>query len=82
LNYNSIILKYLETKGLILLIKLLKANSVCTPNHAVEASEKYLELVKRMEQGENVKILVGTGYGMATCQGTAFEYIHNIAFDL
>jgi len=26
LNYNSVTLKYLETKGLILLIKLLKAN--------------------------------------------------------
>ena len=56
--------------------------SVCTPSHAVESSEKYLELVKKMEQGENVKILVGTGHGMATCQGAAFEYIHNIAFDL
>ncbi len=56
--------------------------SICTPIHAKEAGEKYLEMVKRMEQGETVRMLIGTGHGMATCQGAAFEYIHNIAFDL
>jgi len=56
--------------------------SICTPNHAQEAGEDYLKLVQRMENGEDVKILIGTGHGMATCQGAAFEYIHNVAFDL
>jgi sulfide:quinone oxidoreductase len=56
--------------------------SVCTPTHAHEAGEEYLKMVERMEKGETVRILVGTGHGMATCQGAGFEYIHNIAFDL
>jgi len=56
--------------------------SVCTPTHAHEAGEEYLKMVEKMERGETVKMLIGTGHGMATCQGAAFEYIHNIAFDL
>ena len=56
--------------------------SVCTPNHATEAGEEYLKMVERMERGETVRMLIGTGHGMATCQGAGFEYIHNIAFDL
>jgi sulfide:quinone oxidoreductase len=56
--------------------------SICTPNHAAEAGEEYLKMVERMEKGETVKMLIGTGHGMATCQGAGFEYIHNIAFDL
>jgi sulfide:quinone oxidoreductase len=39
-------------------------------------------MVKRMESGEKIKMVIGTGHGMCTCQGAAFEYIHNIAFDL
>jgi len=56
--------------------------SICTPSHAAEAGEEYLKMVERMERGETVRMLIGTGHGMATCQGAAFEYIHNIAFDL
>lgn len=56
--------------------------SICTPRHADEASEKYMEAVKKMEDGQKQKFLIGTGHGMCTCQGAAFEYIHNIAFDL
>ena len=62
--------------------------SICTPNHADEAGEKYLKLVEEMKKnkqannGKKVKIVVGTGHGTCTCQGAAFEYIHNIAFDL
>jgi sulfide:quinone oxidoreductase len=56
--------------------------SICTPTHATEAGEAYLEAVKKMEAGETVKMAIGVGHGMATCQGAAFEYIHNIAFDL
>ncbi|MGP1561381.1 MAG: NAD(P)/FAD-dependent oxidoreductase [Helicobacteraceae bacterium] len=56
--------------------------SICTPTHAEAARDKYLELVEKMKQGQKQKIVIGTGHGMCTCQGAAFEYIHNIAFDL
>jgi len=56
--------------------------SVCTPTHADHAGKEYLKMVERMENGETIRFLVGTGHGMATCQGAGFEYIHNIAFDL
>jgi sulfide:quinone oxidoreductase len=56
--------------------------SVCTPTHAVEAASEYKEVIKKLEQGIPQTLVIGTGHGMATCQGAAFEYIHNIAFDL
>jgi sulfide:quinone oxidoreductase len=46
------------------------------------ARDSYLEQVKRMEKGENVKLLIGTGHPQATCQGAALEYITNIHNDL
>ena len=55
-------------------------HSICTPPHATDTARHYLELVKRVKQGQKVKIVVGTGHGMCTCQGAAFEYaslIHN-----
>ncbi len=33
-----------------------------------------------MKQGKRQKFVVGTGHGTATCQGPAFEYIHNLEF--
>ena len=39
-------------------------------------------MVERMQKGETVKIVVGTGHPAATCQGAAFEYITNIHKDL
>jgi len=56
--------------------------SICTPPHATKAASAYLELVSRMEKGDKVKIVVGTGHGAATCQGAAFEYISNLHNDL
>jgi len=35
-----------------------------------------------MKKGGKVKIVVGTGYPGATCQGAAFEYIVNVHNDL
>lgn len=58
------------------------SHSICNIHHAKMARDAYLEQVKRMEKGENVKILVGTGHGNATCQGAALEYITNINADL
>ncbi|WAA13128.1 NAD(P)/FAD-dependent oxidoreductase [Fervidibacillus halotolerans] len=58
------------------------SHSICNIHHAKLARDAYLEQVKRMEKGEKVKILVGTGHGQATCQGAALEYITNIHNDL
>lgn len=56
--------------------------SICTVEHAVQARDRYLESVARMERGERQRIVVGVGHGMATCEGAAFEYIANIHKDL
>lgn len=51
--------------------------SVCTADHAVHASHE-LHKVFQKAKTKKQKILVGTGHGMCTCQGAAFEYIFNI----
>ncbi len=56
--------------------------SICSYPHAIQTRDAYLELVKRMEKGDRVKIVIGTGHPMATCQGAAFEYISNVHKDL
>ena len=56
--------------------------SVCTADHAVHASEKLAEAIEKMKGGTRQKFLVGTGHGMCTCQGAAFEYIFNIENEL
>ena len=35
-----------------------------------------------MKAGEKQKFLIGTGHGLCTCQGAAFEYIFNIEHEL
>ncbi len=52
--------------------------SVCTADHATHAYQKLQKIFEKAKKGEKQKILVGTGHGMATCQGAAFEYIFNI----
>ncbi len=52
--------------------------SVCTADHAVHASQELKKVFEKAKKGEKQKILVGTGHGMCTCQGAAFEYIFNI----
>jgi sulfide:quinone oxidoreductase len=56
--------------------------SVCTPGHASQASRALDESVQRMLHGEKQKFLIGTGHGLCTCQGAAFEYIVNLEFEL
>ncbi|WP_027415110.1 NAD(P)/FAD-dependent oxidoreductase [Aneurinibacillus terranovensis] len=56
--------------------------SICNIHHAKLARDAYLETVHRMEKGDTVTILVGTGHGTSTCQGAALEYISNIHADL
>jgi sulfide:quinone oxidoreductase len=52
--------------------------SVCTAKHAIEANHKLQELIQQMQSGKNATIVIGTGHGMCTCQGAAFEYIYNV----
>ncbi len=52
--------------------------SVCTADHAVHANEELHKIFDKAKAGKRQKILVGTGHGMCTCQGAAFEYIFNI----
>lgn len=56
--------------------------SVCTADHAVHAAQEFQKCMEKMRAGQRQKILVGTGHGMCTCQGAAFEYIFNIEHEL
>ena len=56
--------------------------SVCTASHAVEAAHQFLSLVERMKKGDRCRFVIGTGHGMCTCQGAAFEYVVNLEFEL
>jgi len=51
--------------------------SVCTADHAAHAHSELMNIFEKAKT-EKQKILVGTGHGMCTCQGAAFEYIFNI----
>jgi sulfide:quinone oxidoreductase len=52
--------------------------SVCTVSHALEANEKLQVQIEAMRKGAIRTFVVGTGHGMCTCQGAAFEYIYNV----
>ena len=52
--------------------------SVCTADHAIHANEELRKVFDKAKAGERQKILIGTGHGMCTCQGAAFEYIFNV----
>ena len=52
--------------------------SVCTPAHAIEANRRLQAAIEAMQHGERKTFVIGTGHGMATCQGAAFEYICNV----
>ncbi len=56
--------------------------SVCSYDHAAEAWEKLQEAIKKLEKGEKQRFVIGTGHPGATCQGAAFEYILNIAYEV
>lgn len=57
-------------------------NSVCTFGHAEETWKKLQDVFKKMESGEKQTIVIGTGNSLATCQGAAFEYVLNVAFEI
>jgi sulfide:quinone oxidoreductase len=52
--------------------------SVCTASHALEANQKLQETIDAMKAGAHKTFVIGTGHGMCTCQGAAFEYIYNV----
>jgi len=56
--------------------------SVCSFDHAAHAWNTFQESLKKMEQGQKQRFVIGTGHPMATCQGAAFEYILNVAFEI
>ncbi|NOZ89859.1 MAG: FAD-dependent oxidoreductase [Epsilonproteobacteria bacterium] len=56
--------------------------SVCTADHAIHANHELEKCIEKMKAGERQKFLIGTGHGMCTCQGAAFEYIFNIEHKL
>ncbi len=57
-------------------------NSVCTYDHAYHSWHNLEKSLEKMENGEHQTFLIGTGHPMATCQGAAFEYALNIAFEV
>jgi sulfide:quinone oxidoreductase len=57
-------------------------DSVCTYQHAEKTWEHFQDCLKKMENGEKQKIVVGTGSPTATCQGAAFEFALNVAFEI
>ncbi|MDD3788528.1 MAG: FAD/NAD(P)-binding oxidoreductase, partial [Petrimonas sp.] len=60
----------------------LNSQSVCTYNHAEQTWERLKECLAKMEKGEKQRFLIGTGNPMATCQGAAFEFTLNVAFEI
>ncbi len=57
-------------------------NSVCTYQHAEHTWKNLQAVFDKMKAGEEQTIVIGTGHSMATCQGAAFEYILNIAYEV
>jgi len=58
------------------------SDSVCTYQHAEHAWQHLQQCLTKMENGEKQRFLIGTGHPLATCQGAAFEYSLNIAFEI
>jgi len=57
------------------------SHSVCTYDHAEETAGILKEKIERMKKGETLDFVAGTGHGLCTCQGAAFEYILNLEFE-
>jgi sulfide:quinone oxidoreductase len=57
-------------------------HSVCSCDHAVATWDALKSCFSRMEKGEKLRFLIGTGHPGATCQGAAFEYALNVAHQI
>ncbi len=60
----------------------LYTDSVCTYQHAAQTWEHLQQSFSRMKNGEKQRFVIGTGHPLATCQGAAFEYALNVAFEI
>lgn len=52
--------------------------SVCTPSHAESTARELDKVIAKLRQGLSQRLVVGTGHGMCTCEGAAFEYTFNV----
>ena len=55
--------------------------SVCSCDHALHTWKELQKSIALMREGKKQRFLVGTGHPKATCQGAAFEYALNLAFE-
>lgn len=58
------------------------SHSVCTVDHASATAKELARLIQEMKQGHKKTFVVGTGHGLCTCEGAAFEYTFNLEFEL
>ena len=58
------------------------SHSVCTAPHAAAAAGELARLIEEMKSGAGKAFVVGTGHGLCTCEGAAFEYVFNLEFEL
>lgn len=58
------------------------SHSVCTAEHAEETAAHLKTMIDAMRLGESKVFVVGTGHGLCTCEGAAFEYTFNLDFEL
>lgn len=56
--------------------------SVCTFDHATHAAKELQSCIDAMKKGESKTFVVGTGHGLCTCEGAAFEYVFNLEYEL
>ncbi len=56
--------------------------SVCTYEHAEETARALAGAIERLRAGATLTFVVGTGHGLCTCEGAAFEYVFNLEFEL
>lgn len=56
--------------------------SVCTADHAVEASHALAQAIEKMKAGQRQTLVIGMGHGTCTCEGAAFEYVFNVDHEL
>ncbi len=57
-------------------------HSVCTYDHASKTWEALQQAFDKMRKGQRQKFVIGLGNGSATCQGAAFEYALNVAWEI
>jgi sulfide:quinone oxidoreductase len=56
--------------------------SVCTAGHAIEAADKFQEVIAKLKAGQKQRLVIGVGHGTCTCEGAAFEYTFNVEHEL